>query len=105
VEDALGKHPVSPGAIVPVRELLADLYLELDRPADALLAFEQSLALNPQRYRATAGAARAAELANQSEVARGYYRKLLDLAKDGDDQRPELAEARAFLGDTRVTQR
>jgi tetratricopeptide (TPR) repeat protein len=104
-EDALGKHPVSPGAIVPVRELLADLYLELDRPADALLAFEQSLALNPQRYRATAGAARAAELANQSEVARGYYRKLLDLAKDGDDQRPELAEARAFLGDTRVTQR
>ena len=104
-EDALGKHPVSPGAIVPVRELLGDLYLELERPADALLAFEQSLALNPQRYRATAGAARAAELAGQADVARGYYRKLLDLAQNGDEERPELAEARAFLGETRVTQR
>jgi len=101
-EDALGKHPVSPGAIVPVRELLGDLYLELDRPADALIAFERSLELNPQRYRATAGAARAAELAGKTDVARDYYRKLLDLAENGDDQRPELAQARAFLDDATI---
>jgi tetratricopeptide (TPR) repeat protein len=56
-EDALGKHPVSPGAILPVRELLGDLYLELDRPADALAAYEQSLTLNPERYRAMGRAA------------------------------------------------
>jgi tetratricopeptide (TPR) repeat protein len=96
-EDALGKHPVSPGAIMPVRELLGDLYLELNRPADALAAFEQSLQLNPARYRGTAGAARAAELAGKTELARAYYRKLLELAKNGDGQRPEVAQAQAFL--------
>ena len=97
-EDALGKHPVSPGAIVPVRELLGDLYLELNRPTDALAAFEQSLQLNPERYRGIAGAARAAEFAGKHDIARGYYQKLLALAKNGDGRRPEVAQAQAFLG-------
>ena len=96
-EDALGKHPVSPGAIVPIRELLGDLYLEVDRPADALAAFERSLQLNPGRYRAIAGAALAAERAGKTETARDYDRRLLDLAHDGDGQRPEIARARANL--------
>jgi tetratricopeptide (TPR) repeat protein len=96
-EDALGKHPVSPGAILPVRELLGDLYLELDRPADALAAFEQSLKLNPERYRAIAGAARAAERAGKAGAAHDYYAKLLQLAKPGDGTRPEIAQARAFV--------
>jgi tetratricopeptide (TPR) repeat protein len=96
-EDALGKHPVSPGAILPVRELLADLYMELGRPADALGAYEQSLALNPERYRAIAGAARAAEKAGKRDVARDYYARLLQLAKPGDGTRPEIAQAQAFL--------
>ena len=106
-EDALGKHPVSPGSIVPVREMLGDLYLELGRPADALAAYESSLQLNPERYRAIAGAARAAEQAGKAEVARDYYRRLLDLTKDGDGQRPEMAQARAFLKDatTQASQR
>ena len=63
--DALGKHPVSPGSIVPVREMLGDLYLELGRPADALASYEQSLTLNPARYRAIAGAGQAAEKAGR----------------------------------------
>ena len=96
-EDALGKHPVSPGSIVPVRELLGDLYLELGRPADALSAFEQSLQLNPERFRGIAGAARAAAGAGKSDVATTYHRRLLELAKNGDEQRPETAQARAFL--------
>ncbi|HEV8700941.1 MAG TPA: tetratricopeptide repeat protein [Candidatus Polarisedimenticolia bacterium] len=106
-EDALGKHPVSPGAIVPIRELLGDLYLELKRPDDALAAFERSLQINPGRYRATAGAALAAERAGKAETAREHYRRLLDLAKDGDGQRPEMARAKAFLqaDSSRVTSR
>jgi len=96
-EDALGKHPVSPGAIVPVRELLGDLYLEIDRPGEALAAYEQSLTLNPGRYRAIAGAARAADRAGSAETARKYYAQLLELAKPGDGTRPEVAQARAFL--------
>ncbi|HEX4824339.1 MAG TPA: hypothetical protein VFV19_08495 [Candidatus Polarisedimenticolaceae bacterium] len=96
-EDALGKHPVSPGAILPVRELLGDLYLEIDRPVDALVAYEQSLMLNPERYRAIAGAARASERAGKADKARDYYTRLLELAKPGDGTRPEIAQARAYL--------
>lgn len=106
-EDALGKHPVSPGAIQPIRELLGELYLALDRPQDALAAFERSLELNPRRFRAIAGAARAAELAGKTEAAGTHYRSLLELAKGGDGERPELARARAFLDreSTPVTRR
>ena len=96
-EDILGKHPVSPGSILPIRELLGDLYLELNRPADALVAYEQSLMLNPERYRAIAGAALAAERASKTDTARAYYTKLLELAKPGDGTRPEIAQARAYL--------
>jgi tetratricopeptide (TPR) repeat protein len=99
-EDALGKHPVSPGAILPIRELLGDLDMELGRPAEALAAYERSLQINRGRYRATAGAARAAERAGKAEIARDYYGRLLDLAKNGDGQRPEIAEAKAYLGPT-----
>jgi tetratricopeptide (TPR) repeat protein len=98
-EDTLGKHPVSPGSIVPIREMLGDLYLELGRPAEALAAYEQSLVLNPARYRGIAGAGRAAEKAGKPEVARDYFKKLLDLAKSGDGQRPETEHARVFLGE------
>jgi hypothetical protein len=58
-EDALGKHPVSPGAILPARELLAELLLDLGRPQEALSAYEASLKISPGRRIALAGAARA----------------------------------------------
>jgi tetratricopeptide (TPR) repeat protein len=102
-EDALGKHPVSPGAILPIRELFGDLCLELGRPADALAAYEQSLKINPGRYRATAGAARAADRSGDAEKARDGYGRLLELAKNGDGDRPEIAEAKAFLARTAGT--
>ncbi len=60
LEDALGKHPVSPGSVLPVRELLGQALLDADRPAEALAAFEASLALNPGRLAAAEGARRAA---------------------------------------------
>jgi tetratricopeptide (TPR) repeat protein len=99
-DDTLGKSPVSPGNLVPVRELLGDLMLDLDRPAEALAAFERSIELNPGRFNALAGAGRAAELAGKSGVARDHYRHLLELAADGDGTRPAIAGARAYLGDT-----
>ncbi|MEO7795675.1 MAG: hypothetical protein ABIV06_12975, partial [Thermoanaerobaculia bacterium] len=60
--DRVGKHPVTPGTVLPERELLADLFLELGRPGDALREYEASLAVAPNRLHALAGAARAAEL-------------------------------------------
>jgi tetratricopeptide (TPR) repeat protein len=65
LEDALGKHPVSPGSVLPVRELLGQALMDADRPAEALAAFETSLRLNPGRLAATQGAARAAEKAGR----------------------------------------
>jgi hypothetical protein len=97
-DDALGKHPVSPGNIYPVRELLGDLLLELGRPQEARLAFEQSLRLNPGRFNALRGAARASELAGALEAAQRHYRQLLD--QSGDGERAELAAARRFLSRT-----
>ncbi|HEV3364413.1 MAG TPA: hypothetical protein VG795_09775, partial [Acidimicrobiia bacterium] len=95
-EDLLGKHPVSPGSIVPVRELLGHALIEARRPVEALEAYEASLRLNRGRFVAVSGAALAAEQAGHRDVAERYYRQLLDLSRAGG-QRPELTHARAYL--------
>ena len=59
-EDSIDKHPVTPGALLPVREMLADILLEQGAPAEALKEYETVLKTAPRRYNATAGAARAA---------------------------------------------
>lgn len=96
-EDSLGKHPVSPGAILPIRELLGEALLESGKPADALAAFQASLAGSPGRFHAVYGAARAAAAANDLVLARRYFDELVVLAGPGDGARPEVMEARSFL--------
>src|SRR6185295_3543677 len=44
LEDSAGTHPVTPGAVLPAREQLGDLLLELRRPAEALPEYERALA-------------------------------------------------------------
>ena len=61
-EDAVEKQPVTPGAIVPAREQLGDLLLELNRPSEALKEFERALTMTPQRRGALAGAERARKM-------------------------------------------
>jgi tetratricopeptide (TPR) repeat protein len=95
-EEAVGKHPVTPGAILPARELLGDLLLELKRPADALAAYERSLADAPKRFNTLAGAARAADAGGQRARARKYYEELLALC-GSSCPRPEAKAAQAFL--------
>jgi len=96
LEDEIGKHPVTPGAVVPVREQLGDLLLEQGQAAAALVEHERSLAASPNRFAGLHGAARAADLAGNRAKARGYYEKLVALAAGGEP-RPEVAEARAWL--------
>lgn len=91
------KHPVTPGGIVPMRELLGDLLLELGQPTDALAAYEQSLTADPNRFRSLYGAAKSAELTGDPGKAKGYYQQLAALGAQADTDRPELAEARAYL--------
>jgi tetratricopeptide (TPR) repeat protein len=97
MEDASEKHPVTPGHVVPARELLGDMLLELDQPALALKEFEASHKIEPGRFRGLLGAARAAELSGDKAKAKGYYADLLRLTAKSDGERPELARAKEFL--------
>jgi len=97
LEETVEKHPVTPGPLLPARELEGDLLLELGRPAAALRSYELTLAREPRRARALYGAARAAERAGQRQVARTRYRELLALMEHADTARPEPRAARAFL--------
>jgi tetratricopeptide (TPR) repeat protein len=96
-EDATEKHPVTPGALFPAREMLANLLLDLGQPAPARAEFERSQTSDPNRFRGLAGAARAAELAGDRDRARGFYSKLTALGASADTERPELTQAKAFL--------
>jgi tetratricopeptide (TPR) repeat protein len=95
-EDVLGKHPVSPGAFIPIREQLGTLYLELNRPKDAQLAFESALTIYPKRFRALYGAAQAADLNGDKEKARGYYAQLAAQTANADGSREEVKRIRAY---------
>ena len=98
-EDSTDKHPVTPGVILPARELLGEMLLELKQPTEALVEFEGTLRTAPNRYNALSGAARAAELSGNEEKAKSYYAKLLAICDHADENRPELREARARLAE------
>jgi tetratricopeptide (TPR) repeat protein len=80
-----------------MRELLGEMLLELNEPGPALKEFEASFKAAPNRLRGYYGAAKAAERLGDHKKARSYYGKLVELCKQGDGERPELAEAKAFL--------
>jgi tetratricopeptide (TPR) repeat protein len=95
-EDKNEKHIVTPGRIVPARELLGDMLLELKQPALALKEYEASQKREPDRYRGLYGAAQAAAQSGDAAKAKYYYARLVEVA-GGGDPRPELARARTFL--------
>jgi hypothetical protein len=96
-EDSTDKHPVTPGMILPARELLGEMLLELKHPAQALVEFEGTLRTAPNRYNALSGAARAAKLSGNNEKAKSYYTKLLGICDHADGDRPELKDAKSLL--------
>ncbi len=96
-EDAIDKHPVTPGALLPVREILADLLLEDGAGADALREYEGVLKIAPRRFNATAGAAKAADRVNEKTKARAYAMQLRELTSQAETLRPELAWSKAYL--------
>jgi tetratricopeptide (TPR) repeat protein len=96
-EDILGKHPVSPGAFVPIREQLGGLLLEIGQPKEAQQEFEAALKIYPGRFRGLYGAARAAEQNGDKENARRYYAKLASQSAKAASSREELNHAREFL--------
>ena len=96
-EDATQKHVVTPGPIVPAREVLAQLLFSLGKPTDALREFETVLEREPSRYRAIAGAAQAAERAGDVKSARYHHAPLYALTEQRDTARAEISQAKRFL--------
>jgi hypothetical protein len=97
LEETVEKHPVTPGPLLPARELLGDMLLELGHHREALVAYEATLEREPRRARSLFGAARAAELAGDRPRAEARYRELLELMAEADAGRAEPRLARAFL--------
>jgi hypothetical protein len=97
VEESTYKHPITPGQLLPARELMGDLLLALGKPEAALAEYEASLHANPNRFNGVFGAARSAELAGFGSKAADYYRKLLELARSAEGERKEIRQARLFL--------
>jgi hypothetical protein len=93
-EDATQKHPVTPGPVLPARELQGDLLLLVGKPAAAAQAYMATLALSPNRARSLFGLASAAALAGDMPTAQAKYREFLSLMAKADGGRPELAIAR-----------
>ena len=96
LDDATEKHPVTPGAILPAREQLGELLLELGRPPEALAEYESSLKRAPRRLAGVYGAARSARLMGDAVKAGRYYAQLADMTRDGDPARAEIKEARGY---------
>jgi hypothetical protein len=98
-EDATEKNAVTPGPIAPARELLGEMLLGLDQPTQALAEFETTLKKEPDRFRSLYGAAKSATLAGDRTTARTHYARLLNVSARADSPgRPELDEARRFVG-------
>jgi len=96
LEESMDKSPVTPGPIVPARELLAQMMQDQGHPREALTEYEAVLKTAPKRFNALWGAASSAESAGDRSVASKYYRQLADVGVAGE--RPELETARRKAG-------
>jgi tetratricopeptide (TPR) repeat protein len=97
VEDVTEKHPVTPGELLPARELYADMLLTVGRYAEARTAYEATLSREPNRARSLYGAARAAQLAGDRAGARPRFLEFLAQMQSGEGDRVEIARAREAL--------
>ncbi len=92
----LDKHPVTPGDVYATHDLLGDMLMQLGKPKEALAAYEFTMGHSPNRFVSIAGAAAAAAKMGNPEVAKRYYRQLLDQVGPSS-KRAELVEARKLL--------
>lgn len=94
LEDAVDKHPVTPGEVLPARELLADLLLEAGEFSRALVEYETVLENAPNRLNALVGAAEAAENSGRPELAASFRETIRRQVKNGSGPRAASLQAR-----------
>ena len=97
IEMNTDKHPVTPGEVLPADELLGDMLLLLNKPKEALIAYEVNLKGHPNRFNGLYGAAIAAKQSGNQEKATMYFEQLLKLTENSNSDRIELIEAREFI--------
>ena len=105
IEDSIDDLSQPPYPILPANELLGMLLLDMNRPADAAERFVQTLKRTPGRPKAIYGIARAAESRGDNATARQRYQEFLQIWKDADPDRPEVATAKEFLAKVPATAR
>jgi tetratricopeptide (TPR) repeat protein len=96
-EDKTEKHPVTPGEVIPARELLGDLLMEMNKWEKALEVYELNLKRHPNRFNALHGAGLAAEKAGNMKKAKLYYEQLISVANQSNSSRTEINTAKQFL--------
>lgn len=92
-EDAVDKSPVTPGEVLPARELYADMLFEVGNIAGALKQYHIALTAAPNRLNALLGAARAATALDDEKLAEKYYKIIRAQTGSGNMQRSGLAKA------------
>lgn len=97
MEDQTEKHPVTPGELIPARELLGDMLLQMNQPTLALKAYEENLKKHPNRLNGLYGAAIAAQQSNDMGKASSYFRQLALMADPKQTGRQELELAKQFV--------
>jgi hypothetical protein len=103
-EDATEKHVVTPGPLVPARELLADMLLAANRYAEALREYEKVTTIEPNRYRTLAGAMAAAQRAGEPAKAQALAHALVKLGSEADSPRASLQQAKQIAGGVKTTE-
>lgn len=97
IEEGMSPPSGPPDLIKPSHELFGEILLKAGKAAEAQAQFEVALQRQPNRARALLGAARAATAAGRSELARGYYDKLMNVWKEADKDLAELREVQDAL--------
>jgi tetratricopeptide (TPR) repeat protein len=89
---------VTPGEVLPARELYGDMLLASGHYTEAQEQYEAALDRSPNRFNSLFGAGRAAELSGDQDTAASYYQQLLEICAHASGDRPHLDYARKSLG-------
>ncbi len=96
MEDSTGKHPVTPGEVLPARELLGDMLNEMKQNEEALTTYEDVLLKCPNRFNSLYGAGVASEKSGNNQKAVSYFEQLASITDTAKSDRPELIAASTF---------
>jgi tetratricopeptide (TPR) repeat protein len=97
LESSTEKHSMTPGEILPARELLADMLLEMGRYQEARIEYETALERSANRFNSLFGAGRAAELSGNPSQAAAYDERLVETTENASTHRKPLAHAKLYL--------